>query len=157
MIKNNFGVLYGIALKIIVKLAQYPIYKPNKILITDLEKAEYSNDFFKSISTINDDKSKLSAFEMKCQNKLLNVVFSSEELHSLVEMLNQNKAIGPDGISNKMLKPVAKEVSVPLSILFNRSFREGKFAEIWIQSNVIPLPIFFSCLGWMFFTRLKRS
>ena len=46
MIKNNFGVLYGIALKIIVKLAQYPIYKPNKILITDLEKAEYSNDFF---------------------------------------------------------------------------------------------------------------
>ena len=29
-------------------------------------------------------------------------------------------------ISNKMLKLVAKEVSVPLSILFNRSFRKGK-------------------------------
>ena len=41
--------------------------------------------------------------------------------------LNPNKAAGPDEISNKMLKAVAKEVSVPLNILFNRSFREGKF------------------------------
>ena len=39
-----------------------------------------------------------------------------------------------------MLKPVAKEASLPLSILFNRSFREGKFAEFWKYSNVIPLP-----------------
>ena len=39
-----------------------------------------------------------------------------------------------------MLKPVAKEVPLPLSISFNRSFREGKFAEIWKYSNVIPLP-----------------
>ena len=39
-----------------------------------------------------------------------------------------------------MLKPVAKEVSLPLSTLFNRSFREGKFAEFWKYSNVIPLP-----------------
>ena len=39
-----------------------------------------------------------------------------------------------------MLKPVAQEVAQPLSILFNRSFREGKFAESWKHSNVIPLP-----------------
>ena len=47
---------------------------------------------------------------------------------------------GPDEISNKMLKAVAKEVSVPLNILFNRSFREGKFSNIWKFSNVIPIP-----------------
>ena len=54
--------------------------------------------------------------------------------------MNSNKASGPDEIRNKMLKPVAKEVSLPISILFNRSFREEKFAEIWKYSNVIPLP-----------------
>ena len=37
-----------------------------------------------------------------------------------------------------MLKAVAKALS--LSILFNRSFREGKFADIYKHSNVIPLP-----------------
>ena len=31
-------------------------------------------------------------------------------------------------------------VALPLSILFNRSFREGKFADAWKYSNVIPLP-----------------
>ena len=35
---------------------------------------------------------------------------------------------------------MAKEVAFPLSILFNRSFKEGKFAESWKYSNVIPLP-----------------
>ena len=59
---------------------------------------------------------------------------------SRIEILNPNKASGPGGISNKMLKPVAKEISVPLSILFNRSFREGKFSELWKRSNIIPLP-----------------
>ena len=66
-------------------------------------------------------------------------VCTPEEIQSLIEILNPNKASGPDGISNKILKPVAKEVSVPLSILFNRSFREGLFADIWKHSHVIPL------------------
>ena len=39
-----------------------------------------------------------------------------------------------------MLTAVAKEASVPLNILFNISFSEGKFSEIWKFSNVIPLP-----------------
>ena len=38
-----------------------------------------------------------------------------------------------------MLKAVAKEVAVPLSTLVNISFREGKFADIYKHSNVIPL------------------
>ena len=57
-----------------------------------------------------------------------------------IAFLNPNKASGPGGISNNMLKPVAKEISVPLSILFNRSFREGKFSELWKRSNLILLP-----------------
>ena len=84
-----------------------------------------------SISKNNDDNSQLPAFEMKCQTKLFNIVCTHEEIQSLIESLNSNKANGPDGISNKMLEPVAEEVPVPLSILFKRSFREDKFAEIW--------------------------
>ena len=81
----------------------------------------------------------LPKFELKFQNKLTSIVCIAEEIQSLIEILNPNKASGPDGISYKMLKPVAKEVSVPLSILFNRSFREGRFADIWKHSHVIPL------------------
>ena len=35
---------------------------------------------------------------------------------------------------------VAEEVAVPQSILFNRWFREGKFADIYNYSNFIPSP-----------------
>ena len=39
-----------------------------------------------------------------------------------------------------MLKAVAKEVSDLLNTLFNRSFREGKFSDIWKYSYVILIP-----------------
>ena len=82
----------------------------------------------------------LSAFDYKCQNRLSSITCTPHEVASLIEILNPNKAAGSDGISNKMLKAVAKEVAVPLSILLNRSLREGKFAHIYKHSNVIPLP-----------------
>ena len=65
------------------------------------------------MSTLNDDDCYLPAFELKCQNKLLTISCTPAEIQSLIEILNPNKANGPDGISNKMLKPVAKEISVP--------------------------------------------
>ena len=80
----------------------------------------------------------LPAFEYKCQNRLSSITYTPHEVASLIQLLNQNKATGPDGISNKMLKAVAKEVTVPLSILFNKSFKEGKFADIYKYSNVMP-------------------
>ena len=89
---------------------------------------------------MNDEKVAVPAFEYKCQNRLASISCTSREIETLVEILNPNKVTGPDEISNKMLKTVAEEVSVPLNILFKRSFSEGKFSEIWKFSNVIPLP-----------------
>ena len=68
--------------------------------------------------------------------------FTASETEILIKLLNPNKATGPDAINNRMLKVVAKEVSFPLEILFNRSFRESKFSQIFKESNVtvIPLP-----------------
>ena len=97
------------------------------------------NKYFTSISTVNDENVALPAFEYKSQNRLSSITCTQHEVASLIERLNPNKVTGPDGISNKMLKTVVKEVAVPLSILFNRSFREGKFADIYKHSNVIPL------------------
>ena len=137
MIKNNFGVLYS---------SSIPPLKTNQntYCYTNIEKAECLNEFFTSISTINDDNSQLPAFESKCQTKLLNIVCTPEEIQSLIEILNSNKASGPDGISNKMLKLVAKEVSGLLSILFNRSFSGGwgELGESWKyyrRKAIVPL------------------
>ena len=121
-------------------LNSFPVTGQNEFCFSSEDKAELLNKYFTSISTVNDENVALSAFEYKSQNRLSSITCTQHEVASLIELLNPNKATGPDGISNKMLKTVAKEVAVPLSILFNRSFREGKFADIYKHSNVIPLP-----------------
>ena len=60
--------------------------------------------FLTSVSTINDDNCLLPTFEFKCQNKLTRIVCAPDEIQCLIEILNPNKASGPDGISNNMLK-----------------------------------------------------
>lgn len=72
----------------------------NTYSYNDHEKAECLNDYFTSVSTINDDNCPLPTFELKCQNKLTSIVCTPEEIQSLIEELNPNKASGPDGISN---------------------------------------------------------
>lgn len=106
---------------------------------SDKEKAECLNDYFVSISTINDDNIQLPNFQARCINSLSDIICTANEIETLIQILNPNKATGPDSISNRMLKAVAKEISIPLEILFNRSFREGIFAQIWKNSNVVPL------------------
>ncbi|MCG8097314.1 MAG: hypothetical protein JAZ17_27465 [Candidatus Thiodiazotropha endolucinida] len=121
-------------------LNSFPVTGQNEFCFSSDDKAELLNEYFTSISTVNDENVELPDFEYKCQSQLSSIVCTPQEVATLIELLNPNKATGPDGISNKMLKSVANEISVPLSILFNRSFREGKFAEIYKYSNVIPLP-----------------
>ena len=121
-------------------LNSFPVTGQNEFCFSSEGKAELLNKYFTSISTVNDENVSLPAFEYKSQNRLSSITCTPHEVASLIELLNPNKAIGPDGISNKMLKTVAKEVAVPLSILFNSSFSEGKFADIYKPSNVIPLP-----------------
>ena len=86
------------------------------------------NLYFTSVSSIDDSNTQLPPFEAKTNNRLSDISCTATEVETLIKLLNPNKATGPDEISNRMLKLVAKEVSIPLSILFNRSFREGSFA-----------------------------
>ena len=123
-------------------LNSFPVNGQNEFCFSSEDKADLLNKHYRSISTVNDINMALPAFGYTCQNRLSSITRTrtAHEVASLIELLNPSKATGPDGISNKMLKAVAKEEAIPLSILFNRSFREGKFADIYKYGNVIPLP-----------------
>ena len=82
------------------------------------EKADLFNRYFTSISIVNDDNVTLPAFENKCQNKLARIGCTSHEIQTLIEILNPNKATGPDEISNKMLKAVAKLIDLSGRVSF---------------------------------------
>ena len=103
------------------------------------EKADCLNDYFVSISTVNDENTLLPPFEKLKNNSLSTVNCTENEIENLINVLNINKASGDDGISHRMLKGVSKSISKPFSILMNRSFNEGIFPETWKIANVIPI------------------
>ena len=111
----------------------------NVYCFSDEEKAECLNNFFTSIWNVDDSNTHLPIFQVKYPNTLSDISCTAPEIEILINSLNPNKSTGPDNISNRMLKAVAKEISVPLSIVFNRSFAEGVFANSLKVWNVLPL------------------
>ena len=56
-----------------------------------------------------------------------------------LRMLSNNKSAGPDDIHPTVLHETAESVSLPLSIIYNKSLNEGKQPTIWKDSHVIPI------------------
>ena len=106
---------------------------------TDEANADYLNDYFVSISTVNDENTVLPPLKKLTNNSLSTVNCTENEIENLTNVLNINKASGDEGISHKMLKGVSKSISKPFSILMNRSFNEGIFPEAWKVANVLPI------------------
>ncbi len=112
----------------------------NEVLhFSDFDKANCLNDYFVSISTVNDENAGLPHFTPKTDQELNTVAVLESEVKDILKTLSVNKACGNDFISHKMLKGVANSISKPLSILFNLSLQECKFPSSWKVANVIPL------------------
>ena len=107
--------------------------------ISDLEKAECLNNFFASISSVNEELAFPPPFTKKTNNNLSQITFFESEIKDLIRCLNPNKASGPDSINHRMFIGVADQVSKPLVILFNRSLSEGVFPNLRKMANVIPI------------------
>jgi hypothetical protein len=57
----------------------------------------------------------------------------------LREEESQDKAVGHDIISNRMLLAVKNEIAKPLSMLFNRSIQEMVFPDQWKIAHKVQL------------------
>ena len=107
-----------------------------QIHVTDTEKAHCLNTYFSSISTVPDSTPELPAFHLKTNQKLETFQITEKEVYDIISTLNINKASGPKFISYRLLKSVAKSVSKPLTVLFNRLTNNrgnfSRFMEIFL-------------------------
>ena len=67
------------------------------------------------------------------------VVIRSRIILKLLLELDVCKATGPDGIPARVLRELAKEICVPLAILFRRMLKEGKWPARWKLHLIVPL------------------
>ena len=65
---------------------------------------------------------------------------SLEEVSSDLQKLPTQKALGPDGISNKFLKEFAPERAPLIQDIYNQSLREGFVLDTLKQSIITPVP-----------------
>ena len=119
-----------------------PLRKRNgDIALTDNEKADTLNEYFTSVFTKEnlDNLPPVKEAIWSEGKTLTEILVTPKAVENKLKQLDVNKAQGPDNIPPIILKELSKELSVPLSILFNKSIEKGIVPRDWKVANVIAL------------------
>ena len=100
---------------------------------------ELFNKFFHSIYSIDSVDVNNPTTDVVNPNLLLNVTTTAFEVQGILRRLDIHKSPGVDNIPSRILQICAKELSVPLSHLFNLSLRSGVMPTLWKSANITPI------------------
>jgi hypothetical protein len=104
------------------------------IAYDDSDKCELLNKYFSSISKLDEENVTLPQFDSKTNNIIHEIHITENEIIDVIQILDPNKATGPDKISYKMLKISPDKTAKPLLIIINKSLQQSKY-----PSNLRPL------------------
>ena len=100
----------------------------------------YKNKIKKTWATIND-----TLGGGRNQNKLptyISCIFrhiTEEETMTIIDNMENKSSSGYDGISNKMLKYIKKEISKPLTLIIDQMLDSGIFPSVLKISKILPI------------------
>jgi len=66
--------------------------------------------------------------------------FDKRDMIKALDTLRVDKAVGPDGLSPRLLKETKEFISYPLYLLFKKSFSEGNQLFLMIGNVLMLLP-----------------
>ena len=104
----------------------------------DLEKAELLNSFFSSVFT-DEDVNNVPVFKIDKDVIINDVNVSISDMEKALSSLKIFKSPGPDGIHPRLLKECAKELALPLKLLFDKTMECGKIPKKWKEAEVRPI------------------
>ena len=97
------------------------------------------NKYFSSIPKLDEENVTLPQFDSKTNNIIHEIHITENEIIDVIQILDPNKATGPDKISNKMLKISPEKIAKPLLIIFNKSLQQSKYPSNWKSAHVIAI------------------
>lgn len=98
------------------------------------QRAEDLNEFYCRFEKPDDDGSVLHP-----QTDNWHTV-TEDDVRRTFQRLRINKAQGPDGLSPRLLKCCAQELTPIFTVLFNQSIEECNVPKLWKMSTVVPVP-----------------
>ena len=104
-----------------------PLHSPNQndaSAFDNSDKCNLLNDYFCSITDLQDDDILLPYFDDRCPNTLTDITVVEQDSIEIISLLDPNKAVGPDRISNTMLREVKYEIAGPLCLLLSKLLRD---------------------------------
>jgi exonuclease III len=84
-------------------------------------------------------KYSLPVMEKDMSQGLMDHEITEKELENAIKGLKNGKAVGPDKISNEMIKYGDKQLHNALKLLFNRIIKSATYPEKWKYSLITPL------------------
>lgn len=108
-----------------------------RTLSNDTDKATCLNNYFQSVFL---PKSALSSPLPSSSVPLMEpLVISVSGIEALLRNLDDSKAIGPDGVSPRVLKQCVNPISLYLYLIFEKSLSTGQLPQDWKVANVVPI------------------
>ena len=93
--------------------------------------------FFKSVFAEESDC--LPDFNLNVKSSIEHVSFPADKIKKKLDNLNPYKSPGPDELHPRILKELSNELSLPLSLIFSKSFSEGELPQDWKDATITPL------------------
>ena len=103
------------------------------------DKANILNNFFGDQTLLDDSNTRIPNIACYVHNILSSLTITPPEVESILKSLPLGKAVGQDGINNRILGGLADELSNPLCSLINQSLRIGIFPDSWKDVHVCPI------------------
>ena len=122
-----------------------PLIIGDKIISEDTATADAFNAYFCEQTNIRVEDIHLNslhdylAHQPRTQCKFAHTNITPQEVLRCINKLDTSKACGPDSIPTKVLKLAAAYIAEPLSEIFNKSIREGKYPTLWKRATVKPV------------------
>ena len=111
---------------IYLKYTPPPLESNGHIVTDEYEKANAFNTYIQSQTILDDSNAVLPELPPpSCHTQLNRIIITPLEVESLLKTLKLGKASGPNGLNNRVLKELSKELYLPLCSLFNQSLNYG--------------------------------
>ena len=116
------------------------ISKGNGELTTsDVETAKALGDYFSSVFIDEGEYTQGYNDKVNMDTGLGDIAISRDAVLKKLQRLQMDKAQGPDDIHPAVLKNCAEIISLPLTLIYEKSLQEGKLPTDWKKANVTPI------------------